>query len=80
VNLSEDLVALIAETQPLAATGMRKSIGLNFGSKHLVDVSIWPVGQPIPQGALQAAANIFVFDALIDNVDRRYNNPNLFIS
>jgi hypothetical protein len=38
----------------------------------------WLVGKSIPDAMWQDAVNIFAFDALIQNPDRRSDNPNLF--
>jgi hypothetical protein len=55
----------------------RRSSPLAFGSKHLPPgYTSWPVGKSIPKDALAMAAEIFAFDALIGNDDRRPVNPN----
>jgi hypothetical protein len=41
-------------------------------------VTAWPVDKPIPEAMRQAAINIFAFDALVQNPDRRFGNQNLF--
>jgi len=56
---------------------MRNSIGLNFGSQFLTDLSPWPVDKQIPANLEEAAFNVFAFDALIQNPDRTFKNPNL---
>ncbi len=57
---------------------IRASVGLNFGSQLLSGgFRNWPVDQPVPLSMRQAASEVFAFDALIQNPDRRYNNPNL---
>jgi hypothetical protein len=53
--------------------------GPNFGSRLLTDVSVWPPGRPLPDAMIPAAAQIFAFDALICNDDRRRNNPNILV-
>lgn len=58
-------------------TMARRSSSLAFGSKHLPPgYTSWPVGKAIPKDALAIAAEIFAFDALIVNDDRRHVNPN----
>lgn len=55
----------------------RRSNPVAFGSKHLPPgYTSWPVGKAIPKDALATAAEIFAFDALIVNDDRRPVNPN----
>jgi len=57
---------------------IRKSAGLNFGSRVLVGgFRTWPVDKPIPLTLRQTAVELFAFDALVQNPDRRYMNPNL---
>lgn len=78
ITIETSLVELIATTQPARAAHIRSSVGLNFGSKALSGVSIWPVDKSVPEAMWQSAVNIFAFDALIQNPDRRFSNPNLF--
>jgi hypothetical protein len=56
---------------------VRNSIGLNFGTQLLTNLSAWPVDKSIPGSMQTAAIKIFAFDALIQNPDRGFNNPNL---
>lgn len=59
----------------------RRSSPLAFGSKHLPPgYTSWPVGKTIPKDALATAVEIFAFDALIVNDDRRSANPNCLFS
>lgn len=78
ITIEPALVELIINTQASQAALLRGSIGLNFGTKALSGVSIWPVEKSLPDAMWQAAVDIFAFDALIQNPDRRFNNPNLF--
>ena len=56
---------------------MEKSIGWNFGSpKWSPGYTIWPHDQPLSEAMRVAAAEIFVFDGIIQNPDRRDANPN----
>jgi hypothetical protein len=41
-------------------------------------MTTWLVGRMIPEAMFRDATNIFAFDALIQNLDRRVANPNLF--
>jgi RNAse (barnase) inhibitor barstar len=41
-------------------------------------MTTWLVGRMIPEAMFRDATNIFAFDALIQNPDRRVANPNLF--
>jgi hypothetical protein len=78
ISIEPALVELVATLQPARAPLLRGSAGLNFGTKALSGVSTWPVDKTIPEALWQPAVDIFAFDALIQNPDRRYSNPNLF--
>ncbi len=58
---------------------VKGSPGLNYGSIHLgPGFTTWPPGRN-PVGAQRdQALDIFIFDALIQNPDRRAANPNLW--
>jgi hypothetical protein len=77
IEIEAELADLVAETQPIGAV-VRNSIGLNFGTRHLTAIRIWEVNEAIPPPIRRRAADIFSFDALIQNPDRRSGNPNLF--
>jgi hypothetical protein len=79
VQLHPDLVTWLSKQRPDLAAVLRSSGGLNFGTKLLTDVSIWPVGRSIPDGMMIAAAHVFAFDCLISNDDRRRDNPNVLV-
>jgi hypothetical protein len=79
VLIEEDLARAIAEAEPdtkLAAI-IKNSVGLNFGSRFLSNVAPWPEGQGIPGALVDDAMKVYSFDALIQNPDRRFDNPNL---
>jgi hypothetical protein len=80
VLLDPAFVELVSLSQPEdRARRMRSSIGLNFGTRQLSDVTTWPVDRAIPDAMWETAVKTFAFDALIQNPDRRFNpNPNLF--
>lgn len=70
-DMSDETVAAMA----------RRSNPVAFGSKHLPPgYTSWPVGKAIPKDAIATAAEIFAFDALIVNEDRRTINPNCLFS
>jgi hypothetical protein len=78
VSIDDALAELIALNQPSKSRKIRKSIGINFGSRLLRGASAWPTDKGIPPGVMwNAAVNIFAFDALIQNPDRRFDNQNL---
>jgi hypothetical protein len=55
----------------------RRSNSVWYGSRRLPSgYTTWPVGKQIPKDAIPMAAEVFAFDALIANFDRRPENPN----
>ena len=77
VDVPAGFETVIAERD--AAKLVKGSPGLNFGSVHLgAGFTTWPPGRP-PHGAQRdQAADIFAFDTLVQNMDRRAVNPNLW--
>lgn len=56
---------------------LEKSVGLNFASgRWAAGHAIWPKDRFIPKVIKPAAMEIFAFDGLIQNPDRRAVNPN----
>jgi len=57
---------------------VKKSIGLNFGTKILPrGFSVFSSGTIIPAELKNVAFDILLFDEFVDNSDRRVDNPNL---
>jgi hypothetical protein len=77
VVIEEQFADEIAASVPQRATQVTNSVGLNFGCLVLTDVMGWPVDKSIPEAMWQSAVNIFAFDVLVQNPDRRYSNQNL---
>jgi hypothetical protein len=73
-----DLVLTLSDISPSQVAAIRGSSGLNFGTRHLVGAGTWPTDKSIPESRRDSALEIFAFDALIQNPDRRFDNPNLF--
>lgn len=80
VEITPAFAELVAMRLPQIAKHVRKSVGTNFGSELLSGAGTWPVDRSIPDSMLGSAVDIFAFDALIQNPDRRYSNPNLLTS
>ena len=77
VDVPAGFDAIIAE-QDLAAM-VQHSPGLNFGSVNLgAGFTTWPPGRNLVGAQRDQAADIFAFDTLIQNPDRRAVNPNLW--
>lgn len=57
---------------------VRQSVGLNFGTHKLPPgLNTWPRDRAIPVILRALAAEIFAFDVLTQNPDRRRDNPNI---
>jgi hypothetical protein len=70
-----------ADTVPNAEVAeiMKRSIGWNFGSKKLPPgYSVVTPGRPLLLNFRATAAEMFAFDGMIQNPDRRAVNPNCF--
>lgn len=79
VAIDDDFINTITDHDVLDR--LKQSNRLAFGSKHVPSgFSVWLPGQVIPDHLAEEAAEIFVFDALIINSDRRPCNPNCLFS
>ena len=78
VDIDPNIGNLLSSKDSDVSAIIKKSGGLNFGSRALSGgYGTWPVNKSIASSLTQLAAEIFTFDALIQNPDRRTNNPNL---
>lgn len=80
VMIDDDLADAIEERlsdDKRRAQIVRESVGLNFGSQFLVNLTVWPIDKYVPALMEEAAMKVFAFDALIQNPDRSFSNPNL---
>ena len=79
VTLEPEFIAGLPDK--VVADMASRSSPVAFGSKHLPPgYTTWPAGKTIPKDAMATAAEIFAFDALIANDDRRPVNPNCLFS
>jgi hypothetical protein len=77
VDVPAGFDAIIAE-KDLAAM-VKSSPGLNFGSVNIgAGFTTWPPGRNLVGTQRDQAADVFAFDTLIQNADRRAVNPNLW--
>lgn len=77
VEIEPDLAGLVARQIPEKGALMEKSVGTNFGTKKMNGFTIWPVDRMPSASQLEAACDVFSFDLLIRNPDRKFQNPNL---
>ena len=78
IEITPDFAEIVADVQPQLAAPLQAGVGLNFGSRIINPTTTWLVGRTIPEAMMASAVKIFAFDALIQNPDRRADNPNLF--
>jgi hypothetical protein len=75
VNLSTEFLAGVPKP---AQDLVKRSLGLNFGSQSLpAGFSVVPPEPRVPFILRAAAAEIFAFDVIFQNLDRKQDNPNL---
>jgi hypothetical protein len=78
VRIDPNFVASIARSAPAVAATLATSLPLGFGSARLpAGFSAWMPERRIPKAMRASAAEIFAFDLLVQNTDRRPDNPNL---
>jgi hypothetical protein len=71
----------LAIRQPEIAKLVKNSVGLNYGSQRLPSGLItWPKDKPLSPRLRTLAAEVFAFDVLTQNPDRRRDNPNVLWS
>lgn len=76
VTISDAFIETVPNQE--AAALLRQSLRVGFGSCKLPNgYSVWPDGNGVPKRMLEQAAEIFAFDALIQNPDRHPKNPNM---
>lgn len=80
VEFDAEFVELIRLRDPALAERAAASLLVAFGSSKLPPgFALLPRGKSVPQTLRPQAAEIFAFDALIQNPDRRQENPNCLL-
>ncbi len=78
VALTPDFVASVAMSHPAHGAALATAVPVGFGSTKLPPgFSAWMPQRELPKAMRHAAAEIYAFDLLIQNPDRRPDNPNL---
>lgn len=76
-SITQEFVDALPSDLP-GKTAFAKSIGLNFSTRLLTPgYGTWPTDKSIPTHLLQTCGEMFAFDVLLQNPDRRRDNPNL---
>jgi len=78
VALPTDFLAALAATHLSESAALSSAIPLGFGSRKLPPgYAAWMPERSIPKAMQAEAAEIYAFDLLVQNPDRRPSNPNL---
>ena len=78
VDIARELPAAVPD--PGIAEQLRDSVSVGFGSTKVDQFHAWGPGTRITRDMLPVALSAFVFDAVIDNADRRVSNPNCLVA
>lgn len=75
IDVTDEFIEIIPNVMPRnkIINSSRVVFGSKFAGKQFTS---WISGSTITDGMLSAAASIFVFDSIIQNIDRRDSNPN----
>ncbi|HEX7642998.1 MAG TPA: HipA family kinase [Burkholderiaceae bacterium] len=74
VTLDDAFISLVPDDEVRSV--MQKSCRLGFGLRLVTGYAAWLTGQTVPRNNVEAAAEIAIFDKIIENSDRRPENPN----
>lgn len=78
VHLEPEFMAALESTRAAEVAALAAAVPVGFGSAKLPPgFSNWMRDRNIPRAMLQSGAEIYAFDLLIQNPDRRPDNPNL---
>ena len=79
VEIPSALASIV--TDPDIAERVRASSPVGFGSAKVGNqFSVWTSGRRVSESMLPSALGAFVFDAVIDNADRKPSNPNCLVA
>lgn len=77
VEIPPEIIPVVADAQ--AADKLRRSCPVAFGSTRTPGFSAWTTGQRLSDAMRPVASGILLFDAIIQNPDRRTENPNCLV-
>ena len=78
IEIDPTIGTLLSSRDSDMARIIGRSASQNFGTEVLVGgYGVWPINKYLPASLRPSAGEIFAFDALIQNPDRKVNNPNL---
>lgn len=77
VEIPPEIIPVVSDAQ--IADKLRRSCRIAFGSTRTSGFSAWATGQRLSDAMRPTASGILLFDAIIQNPDRRADNPNCLI-
>ena len=77
VEIPPEIIPIVADAQ--VADRLRKSCPVAFGSTRTPGFTAWSTGQRLTEATRPTAAGVLLFDAIIQNPDRRDENPNCLL-
>lgn len=77
VEIPPEIIPIVADTQ--IADKLLRSCPIAFGSTRTPGFSVWSTGQRLSDPMWPVASGILLFDAIIQNPDRRSENPNCLV-
>lgn len=77
VEIPAEIIPAVTDSQ--IADKLRRSCPVAFGSTRTPGFSTWTTGQRLSDAMRPIATSILLFDAIIQNPDRRVDNPNCLV-
>ena len=77
VEIPPEIIPVVADSQ--ISERLQQSVPVAFGSTRSSGFSVWLPGWRLPESMHPLAAEILLFDAMIQNFDRRTDNPNCLV-
>jgi hypothetical protein len=77
VEIPPEIIPVVTDAQ--IADKLRRSCPVAFASTRTIGFSAWSTGQRLSDAMRPVAASILLFDAIIQNPDRRVENPNCLV-
>jgi len=77
VEIPPEIIPVVSD--PKIADRLRRSCPVAFGSTRTAGFTAWSTGQRLSDAMRPVASGILLFDAIIQNPDRRVENPNCLV-
>lgn len=77
VEIPPEIIPVVADAE--VATKLQRSCPVAFGSTRTPGFTAWSLGQRLSDAMRPTATGILLFDAIIQNPDRRDENPNCLV-